>query len=89
MRDPSQGGRPIASWMKKVANHRLSDRNLIVDYEYLAEKFGATIQALRMFSARNPYPAHHVPNPKGGTIKKFKFVDFARVVADHVSSYKG
>ena len=76
-------GRPIPLWMRKMIDSSLKGKNSIVDYESTAREFHTTVPALRAISRKVNYPSFHIPNPLGGTIKKFKRSDFLQAVKDY------
>ena len=82
-----RGKRPPADWMKKIAQYKMSDKDIIVDYEYVAKKFGTKAKSIRSLSSKIFYEAQHIPNPqgRGGTIKKFKLNALVRAVREYVA----
>ena len=80
-------GRPPPKWMRRVADYNAKE-DTIVDYNFIASEFGTTIRSARSLCNRLRLKTHRVPNPKGGTFKKFSLFSFLRAVKDHVCSYK-
>ena len=81
-------GAPPPLWMRKIAESNNINENKIVDYEYVARKFKTTVRAIRCLSTKIKYDSFRIPNPRGGTFKKFYLSSFARSVRKHVESYR-